>query len=141
MAKVVSKGSLLKVTISASLTTVAQASRIGIGATRNVVVDAPTLDDAAFPIDKVNTGDVEQAPVTATIFYDPDSSVHQFITDTIALGPASFPLACSVVFADATPASATFNAAGFSFSATMANRELLGAEIEIEVDGAVSWPT
>lgn len=139
--KVPSRGSLLKLTISASLTTIAQISRIGIGQTKNEVIDVEDLDDSGVAIDKLNLGTVTQGAVTATCHYDPDYANHQFITDTILLGAASFPLACSVVFADATPASATFNAAGMGFGATMANKEALTGEIEIEVDGVVTWPT
>jgi hypothetical protein len=131
MAKVKAKGSLLKTTISASLTTIAQCTEISIGEQKNRMLDVECLDDGA----------VTQEPITATILYDPDGATHQFITDTIALGAASFPIASSVVFADATPASATFSAAGYGFSASMSVKGLLTAQISMTPAGVVAYPT
>lgn len=141
MAKVKSKGGLLKITISASLTTVLQCTDINIGNKANRMLDVECLDDSGVAVEMFNDGAVTQEPVTATILYDPDSTVHQFITDTIDLGAASFPIACSVVFADATPASATFNAGGFSFGIGMAVKGMLTGNVTITATGLVTYPT
>jgi hypothetical protein len=141
MAKVKAKGSLLKTTISASLTTIAQCTEISIGEQKNRMLDVECLDDSGVAVEMLNDGAVTQEPITATILYDPDGATHQFITDTIALGAASFPIASSVVFADATPASATFSAAGYGFSASMSVKGLLTAQISMTPAGVVAYPT
>jgi hypothetical protein len=141
MAKVKSKGGLLRVTISAVLTTVLQCTDINIGSKANRMLDAECIDDSGVAVEMLNDGAVTQEQVTATVLYDPDSTVHQFITDTIDLGAASFPIACSVVFADTTPASATFNAGGFGFGVGMAVKGLLTGNITITPTGLVTYPT
>jgi phage-related minor tail protein len=141
MAKVAAKGSLIKTTISASLTTIAQCTEISIGEKANRMLDAECMDDSGVAVAMLNDGAVTQEPVTATILYDPDGATHQFITDTIDLGAASFPIASSVVFADTTPASATFNANGFGFSASMSVKGLLTAQIKMVPSGIVTYPT
>ncbi len=141
MAKIPAKGSLLKTTISASLTTIAQCTEINIGATANRTIDVECLDDSGVGVEMMNDGAVTQEPITASILYDPDSTVHQFITDTILLGAASFPIASSVVFADATPASATFNAEGFGLSVGISVKGVTTGSLTIVPSGPVTWPT
>lgn len=143
MAKIKAKGSLLKTTISSVLTTIAQVTEISIGATKNRTIDVECLDDSGVGVEMMNDGAVTQEEITATILYDPDGVTHQFITDTIALGATSFatPIASSVVFADATPASATFDAVGFGLSASMSVKGVLTANLTITPDGPVTWPT
>jgi phage-related minor tail protein len=141
MAKVKAKGSLIKTTIAASLTTILQCTEINIGAKKNRTLDVECLDDSGVAVEMMNDGAVTQEEVTATILYDPDSTVHQFITDTIDLGAASFPIASSVVFADATPASATFNAVGFGFSVGISVKGVTTGNISITCAGLVTYPT
>jgi hypothetical protein len=141
MSKIKAKGSLIKTTISASLTTIAQCTEINIGATANRTIDVECLDDSGVGVEMLNDGAVTQEPVTATILYDPDSTTHQFITDTIALGAASFPIASSVVFADATPASATFNAVGFGFGVGIGVKGVTTGNLTMVPAGPVSWPS
>jgi hypothetical protein len=141
MAKVKAKGSLIKTTIATVLTTIAQCTEITIGATTNRTIDVECLDDSGVGVEMMNDGAVTQEPITATILYDPDSTTHQFITDTIALGAASFPIASSVVFADATPTSATFNAVGFGFGVGISVKGVLTGNLTIVPAGPVSWPT
>lgn len=140
MARVPARGTLLKVTISASLTSIGQVTSLGIGDTMSQVVDTEALDDSSVTITKTNIGTVEQDDITADILYDPDSATHQFITDTIIV-PANFPNAGSVVFADATPASATFSAVGYGFGASVAVKDVLKGRITIKCNGPVVWPT
>lgn len=141
MAKVKSKGGLLKKTISASLTTIVQLTEINIGATKNRMLDVECLDDSGTAVEMMNDGAVTQEEITASGLYDPDAATHQSITDDIITGATAYPIACSVVFADATPASATFNAGGFGFSAGMSVKGVLTCQISITPTGYVTWPT
>lgn len=139
MAKIVSKGCVLKATISASLTSIAQVNNIQVGESANEVVDAEDLDDSGVAVDKVNIGSVTQGDITFTGHYDPDLATDAFITDSIAAGAASFPIACSIVLTDSTPSSITFDALGFGMSIGMANKELVSKNGRI-VTKAVTWP-
>lgn len=141
MAKVKSKGTLVKTTISAVLTTIAQTTEVGIGATANRMLDVECTDDSGTAVEMLNDGAVTQEPVTASILYDPDGATHQFITDSIITGATAFPIASSVVFADATPASATFNAGGYSFGASASVKGVLTAQLTMFPTGYVTWPT
>lgn len=141
MGKIKSKGSLVKTTISAVLTTIAQCTEINIGATANRTIDVECLDDAGVGVEMLNDGAVTQESVTASILYDPDSTTHQFITDTIALGAASFPIASSVVFADPTPTSATFSAVGFGLGVGISVKGVTTGSLTITPAGPVTWPT
>jgi uncharacterized membrane protein YcgQ (UPF0703/DUF1980 family) len=141
MAKVKSKGSLIKTTISASLTTIIQVTEINIGATKNRTLDVECLDDSGVGVEMMNDGAVTQEEITATCLYDPDGATHQFITDSIATGATAFPLASSVVFADATPASATFSAVGFGFGVGISVKGVTTGQISMTPAGPVTWPT
>lgn len=140
MARVPSRGGLLKLTISAVLTTIAQTEEVNIGDSASQVMDTEATDDSTPNITKTNLMTADQDDITASIYYDPDAATHQFITDTIA-APSGFPVAGSVVFADATPASATFSAVGFRFGAGFKVKDVLRGRIGIMVNGLVVWPT
>ena len=141
MAKVKSRGSLFKLTISASLTTIAQCTEFSTGETKNRTIDVECLDDSGVGVEMMNDGAVTQEEGSASLLFDPDSAPHMFITDTILLGAASFPIAGSYVFADATPASATFSAVGLGFGATVAVKDVLKANVSIAYAGPITWPT
>lgn len=141
MAKVKAKGSLLKLTISASLTTIAQCTEINIGATANRTIDVECLDDSGVSVEMMNDGAVTQEQVTATILYDPDGATHMFLTDSILSGATDFPIAGSVVFADATPASTTFSAVGFGFGVGISVKGVTTGNLSITLAGAATWPT
>ena len=141
MAKIKAKGTLIKTTISASLTTIAQCTDIQVGATANRTIDVECLDDSGVGVEMMNDGAVTQEQVTATILYDPDSVTHMFITDSIATGATAFPLASSVVFADSTPASVTFSAVGFGFSAGASVKGVLTGNLTMTLAGPATWPT
>lgn len=141
MAKIKSKGTLIRTTISASLTTILQCTEINIGATKNRTIDVECLDDAGVGVEMMNDGAVTQEEVTATILYDPDSTVHQFITDSILTGTTAFPLASSVVFADATPGSTTFSVVGFGFSVGISVKGVTTGQLSMTLAGPATWPT
>jgi len=141
MAKVKTRGSLFKLTISASLTTIAQCQEFSTGETKNRTLDVECLDDSSPGVEMMNDGCVTQEEGSATLLFDPDSTNHQFITDSILAGSASFPIAGSYVFADATPASTTFSAVGFGFGATVAVKDVLKANVSVTYAGPLTWPT
>lgn len=141
MAKIKTRGSLFRLTISTVLTTIAQCTEFSTGETKNRTIDVECLDDTGVAVEMMNDGCVTQEEGSASILFDPDSTAHQFITDSILLGAASFPIAGSFVFADATPASVTFSCVGLGFGATATVKDVLKANVSIAYAGAITWPT
>lgn len=139
MAVVPGHGGVLKSTIAASLTIIAQTEDVQIGESASQVMDTETTDDAGPSIRKTNLLMADQEDITSAILYDPDGATHKHFTNSIA-APAAFPIAGSVVFADATPASATFSAVGFGFSAGFKVKDVLRGRIRIMTNGLVVWP-
>lgn len=141
MAKVKTRGSLWKLTISASLTTIAQCTEFSTGETKNRTIDVECLDDSGVGVEMMNDGCVTQEEGSASLLFDPDSTIHQFITDSILAGATPFPIAGSFVFADATPASTTFSCVGLGFGAVVAVKDVLKANVSITYAGPLTWPT
>lgn len=140
MAKYVARGSILKLTISSTLTAIAQIKSVKVGDTTSDVIQVDSLDDSGIGHDFINAGTATQDDITAEAFWDPDNTTHKFITGLIA-APSGFPVAGSIVTTDATPASTTFSAIGFGFGATINVNEALMANITIKCDGVAVWPT
>lgn len=138
MARIVTKGAKLRVTISASLTDIAQLISITEASSENQVEPTPTLDDA-IGITKSNTGYVDTGETTAEIYFDKASATHEFITDTIQLGAASFPIACTIVSSDTTID--TFNAVGFGITKSFPERGFQRANITIKHTGQITYAT
>jgi hypothetical protein len=140
MAKYAARGTLLKLTISASLTTIVQMRNVRIGQTKSDTIQVDALDDSGIGHSKISAGTATQDDITADGWWDPDATTHKFVTGLIA-APSGYPIAGSIVTTDATPASTTFSAIGFGFGATANVNEALTCEINIETNGVVTWPT
>lgn len=140
MAKVKTRGTLIKATISAVLTTIAQVDEIDTGETKSRTLDVECMDDSGVGVEMMNDGCVTQGEVTFAGLFDPDGATQQFLTDTI-LAPSGFPVACSIVFADSTPASATFSAVGFGFQATASVKGALRFRGSMTPATYLTWPT
>ncbi len=130
--KVKGLGTLLKVTISSVLTTVAQRVSIG-GPDQSVgVKDVTTLDDTH--VQKLPTIS-DSGQMNLTIFYDPTDSVHTFLFG-LAQSPAS--VVWALVVPTGTPATFTFTAILTKFSANgMEVDGYLGADITLDISGAI----
>ena len=139
MARIVTKATALKVTISASLTTITQVISMTEASSENQVEPTPTFDDA-IGITKSNTGYVDTGDLSAEIFFDKGQATHEFITDTIQLGAASFPIASSIVHSDGTITD-TFNAVGFSITKSFPERGFVRATLGIKISGQITYAT
>lgn len=140
MGKLVARGAVVNLTISASPTAIGQIRSVRIGDTTSDVLQGDTLDDSGVGHDFINAKTATQDDITGEMYYDPDNTGHMFITDTIA-APTGFPVAGTIQFTDPTPASASFSAIGFGFGATINVNELLVGNFTFKCDGVVSWPT
>lgn len=138
MARVVTKGAKLRVTISASLTDIAQLISITEASSENQVEPTPTLDDA-IGVTKSNTGYVDTGDTTAELFFDKAQATHEFLTDTIQLGAASFPIACTIVGSDTLID--TFNAVGFGIQKSFPERGFQRATLTVKHTGQIVYAT
>jgi hypothetical protein len=141
MAKIKTRGTVFQLTISAVLTTVAQTTEVNTGETKNRVLDVECLDDSGVGVEMMNDGCVTQEEGSASLLFDPDSTVHQFITDSILGGSTAYPIAGAWKWADATPASTTFSCIGLGFGATATVKDVLKANVTVSYATYCTWPT
>lgn len=137
MAKVAGKGTVIKHTISASLTAIAQVTSIEISGTQSETWDSTTLDGGVFKTYD-QTGYAEPGTASLELLFDPALAGHQFITDTIR-APADN--AMQITYADSGNTTQSFTAAGITFGATVAMDDGLKGTAEYQIDGDPGWPT
>lgn len=140
MATVVTKATLLKVTISASLTSVVQITELSIGGQQQETFSIKTLDGGAA-VGKKSTGYYEQGNITGRYFYDPANATHQFIAAS-SQTPLTTDVACAIVMTDTDSTSLTFNAAAIGLGETSfdTGNGVMQA-FEIVPNGGVAFPT
>lgn len=138
MARIVTKGAKLQVTISAALTDIAQLISFTEPTSENQVEVTATIDDS-IGVTKSNTGYVDTSDLSAELFFDKASATHEFITDTIQLGAASFPIACKIIGSDSTED--TFNIVGLSISKSFPERGFQRATIGMKLTGQITYAT
>jgi hypothetical protein len=137
MAVIVSKGTLLELTISAVDTAIAQVIGVNVGAQQMETFDTTHLGSGVGKT-KANTGYSEQSDTTATIFYDPAQATHQFIAATIATPVET---AGNVVLVDGSTTHLAFTAAGLGMDLAVAMNDGLKSNITIVHSGLVGFPT
>jgi hypothetical protein len=137
MAKVKSKGTILKQSIASVLTAVAQLTDISYSGGEVETFDATTLDGSVGKAYS-QTGYAEGGEFQISGFFDPALAGHQAITDII-LAPANCDW--SVTFADAAPTTWTFTTAGVSFEFTVAMADGLKFSSTLKVTGLPAYAT
>lgn len=138
MARIKTKGTAVQQTISAALTTIGQCISFNEGRSSNQVEPTPTFDDA-IGITKSNTGYVDTDDLSLEVYFDKGLANHEFITDTIQLGAASFPNAGKLVGSDSTED--TWSAVGFSIAKSFPERGFQRATIGISITGQITYAT
>lgn len=140
MAKIPGKGTLLKLTISASLTTIAQVDSITPGAQDQETVECDTLDNTTSDIPIQGTGRSTQADTTASLYYDPANATHQFIAVTIADATPTA-IAGTITLADSGATAVAFSAAalGLGFDAITPSN-LVKSTLTVHHNGLIDWP-
>ena len=137
MAKVACKGTVIKHTISAVLTAIAQALSIEVQGSQSTTWDSTTLDGGTYKTYDP-TGYAEPGTCSMELFYDPALAGHQFITDTQRT-PADN--AMQITYADSGSTTQSFTQAGVSFGVTVAMEDGLKGSVEYQIDGDPGWPT
>lgn len=138
MAKIKVKGTIIKQTISASLTAVAQITEFSHDGAESETYDMTTLDTSGAGKEYGQTGYSEGGSFQFGIFYDPALAGHQAITDLITT-----PANCdwSITFADAAPTTCLFSSAGVGFGFTGAMNDGLKADVNLKLDQLLTYST
>src|ERR1017187_3065491 len=108
MAKFPSQGVTFQITISSTLTTIAQCSEIDLPDPEVEIVETTDLSTAHGKTFDT-TGLVDAGDAGGTLFFDPAGATHTFLTGMIKAPTVNTLLACKAIFTDVAPTSWTFN--------------------------------
>lgn len=137
MAKLIGKGTNLQLTISATLTTVAQLLDFTVGAQDPEVFETRTLD-GGVAVGKQATGYTAQGDITGNMFLDTSNATHQFIA-TNSQTPGTT-VAGKVILTDS--AELTFTAAVIGMGDTaISMSDGVKTSLTIKTEGLVTYPT
>lgn len=137
MAKIASKGTALKLSISSVFTTIAAVIGLNGPGMKPAVYDATALD-SGVGMEKKPTGYVDGGTVSGNLFFDPVAATHQALTDLVTTpAVASWKNVWSDGASTEWPYSGTLT--GFNPSAALADG--LKADFEITLDGIPTLPT
>lgn len=138
MAKIRTKGTIIRQTISASLTAVAQITEFSHDGAESETYDATTLDTSGAGKEYSQTGYSEGGNFSFTIFYDDMLAGHQAITDLVTT-PAS--CVWNVQTTAVSSAAMAFTGAGVGFGFTGAMNDGLKADVNIKITGLLAYST
>lgn len=136
MSKIISKGTIMKQTVSMSLAVVAQITDISFSGAETETFDATTLDTSGAGKEYAPTGYAEGGSCAVDLFYDPGLAGHQDITDGITT-PAETDW--EVTWSDTT--AMAFTAAGVGVDITAAMADGLKASVNLKLDQLAVFPT
>jgi hypothetical protein len=137
MAKVKVKGTVIKQTISASLTAVAQIIDFAHDGAETETYDATTIDTSGAGKEYSQTGYSEGGNFNFSAFYDPNLAGHKAITAYIA-APAN--CVWNVVTTDAGPTTNAFTAAGVTFGFKGQMNDGLKCDVGLKITGLMTYP-
>jgi len=138
MAKLKGKGTVLKQTISATLTAVAQVTDIDISGEGSLDYDSTTLDGGVYETKEL-TGYSSPGTVKAGLFFDPALAGHSAIVALITgvgFSPA-VPQTCvwKIEYSDTGPSSLTYTSAGVSLDQKISMNDGLKATLTMNRTG------
>lgn len=138
MAKIKTKGTVIKQTIASVLTAIAQITEFSHDGAESETFDATTLDTSGAGKEYGQTGYTEGGNFSFGMFYDPALSGHQALTDLLTT-PA--PCVYNVTFTDTGPSTSAFTGAGIGFGFTGAMNDGLKADVNIKITGLLAYST
>ena len=136
MAKIKVKGTIIKQTISSTLTAVAQITEFNHSGAESETYDATTLETSGAGKEYSQTGYAEGGSVDFNMFYDPALAGHKAITALITT-PAN--CVWNITFADAAPTTCAFTSAGVGFGFTGAMNDGLKADVNLKLTGLFTY--
>lgn len=138
MAKLKVKGTVIKQTISASLTAVAQITEFNHDGAESETYDATTIDTSGAGKEYSQTGYSEGGNFGFSIFYDDKLAGHQAITDLITT-PAN--CVWDITTTAASASAMAFTSAGVGFGFTGAMNDGLKADVSLKITGLLAYST
>lgn len=138
MAKVICKGTVIKQTISMSLTAVAQVISIEHSGAEAETFDNTTLDTTGSGKEHLATGYTEGGSINLELFWDPALAGHQSITDELTT-PSE--VDWEMTFADSGVTTMAFTVAGTGFDWSVDMADGLKASISLKLDQLPTYPT
>ena len=138
MTVVISKGTVLQQELSMVFTAVAQVISLKQTGAESETFESTTLDTPGSGKTYATTGYVEPGSVDFELFYDPQLSGHQAMTDLLTT-PAD--QNWKLIFADSGTTEYPFTGAGISFDVDVAMADGLKGSGSIKLDGLGTWPT
>lgn len=137
MAKIKGKGTIIKHTISAALTAIAQVTEMEISGSGSTTWESTALDTGVFKTFE-QTGYSNPGTFSLGLFFDPALAGHQFITDTITTPQDN---AMQITYADQANTTQDFTSAGVEFGVVVAMDDGLRGSATYTIDGDPDWPT
>ena len=138
MAKLIVKGTVLKQTITTTLTAVAQVLEFGHSGAESETYDSTTVDTSGAGKTYAPTGYSEGGSFDFGLFWDPALAGHQAVTDLVTT-PAT--CAWSLTFTDAATTVSTFDSAGVGFGFTGAMNDGLKSDVSLKLTGLFAYAT
>lgn len=140
---IVSKGTVFKMDVAASLTAVAEVLGVEVSGAKSETFDATTLSQSASGMVRQATGYSTPPDVSIDLFWVPTNAGHQAITDEITT-PTTIvanQLDGSITFADTGATELPFKIAGVEAGITIAKDDGVKANVKYTLNGQPTWPT
>lgn len=140
MAKVICKGTIFKMTISASLTATAQVISLDHSGAESLTYDSTTLDGGVGKTYDL-TGYAEPGELSGELFWDPALAGHKALITLMGYA-STLPVtnAMSLTYADTGATVQTFTGSGVAFGATVDMKDGLKGKFKIKVTGDHGFP-
>lgn len=138
MAIVKTKGTVLQMTISSVLTSIAQVISLNRGEDKNESFDADYLAKSGAGIPKAATGRTAVGNISGEKFYDPANATHQFWTGLLDT-PAD--VDGKIVLADTDTSEITFTSVAVGMGLAVALGDGLKAPFSMDLEDLPVWPS
>lgn len=138
MAKIISKGTVLKQDISSTLTAIAQIISFSLDGAEVQTFNSNTLDNTSAGIPYDVTGYTEGGSMSGELFFDPVLAGHQEMTDSL-ITPAKKDY--EVVWADAGTTAWSLSVAGLGMGFTTTIEDGLKSSFTGKLNGLAGYTT
>lgn len=138
MAIVKTKGTVIQMTISSVLASLAQVININKAEDKNEVHDADHLGNSSAGILMASSGRTTVGAISGEIFYDPADSSHQGFSALLATPSEN---AGKIILADSGSAEITYTSVGVGLGMAVALGDGLKAPFSIDLKDLPVWPS
>lgn len=139
MAIVKTKGTLLQVTISSTLTTIGQIISFNKAEDKGESFESDYLEKTGPGIPMTATGRVTVGEISGELFLDPADASHEFIMSQLETPPTTA-VASKIVLADGATEEITFDVVAFGLGAAVALGDGLKAPFSLTLEDLPEYP-